>query len=640
MKPTYILSRCAVLAICFLLLGSHMSIAQFSFRDRINVINMIPNAQSGETWQDSEPNIAVDPSNTNRIVASAFTRNPNLTNTTVAPIYISTDQGNTWALNNIVPSGAAGFSTSAITGDISLKFNDSGGRLYTGILRGGTATRTMDILTANNPFANAQMNVVSTRLQPDQPWVKVKSTIISGANQDRVYVSNNDLGVANSQTATIDISANGLLNPPNFNVTRIEFRNPTGQDSPPIRTAVHADGTVYGIYFSRTSRTGINRIGDVVVVRDDNWGTGTNPFQNLLDPNDNVAGIRVNQNSNMPFTNNGLGSERIGGHLAIAVDPTNSQIVYIVWADRIGTNDYTLRVRRSANGGANWSGDLLTITNALNPALAINSDGDVGFLYQALVNSGTNQNWETHFRKSTNNGSSWNDNTLAIFRDASITPIFNPYIGDYTDLMAVGKTFYGVFSSGNVPNNANFPRGVTYQRNANFATNTLTDATGGVVAASIDPFFFRVSEFYIELPPDFGVIDICRRFPRLCRPVTICDRFPQLCKEPIFEPGRIIVECDEFPCRFIDPIPKNCLVKFDCPGCEGNTVLCPPYHHIYIEEFDPRIWDVELTLKNGDEVKYSLNRIENGVVISFRPSERRFKQSGLNEWHMCLDFLH
>ena len=459
--------------------------AQLFLADRIRVINLIPANQSGETWQDSEPNLAMDPSNVNRIVASAFTRNPNLTNTTVAPIYISSDNGNTWQHNNIVPTGAAAFSVSAMTGDISLKFNDSGGRLYTGILRAGQPNRTMDILTTNNPFNNNQMNVVSTRIQPDQPWVKVKSTFVAGNSLDRVYVSNNDLGVT-PQTATIDLSPNGLPNNPNFNVTRIEFRNPFGQDSPPVRTAVHEDSTVYAIYFSRTARNGVNRIGDVVVVRDDNWGIGANPFRALIDTDGN-PGIRVNQNSNMPFTTNGLGQERIGGHMSIAVDPNNSQIVYIAWADRLGTTDYTLRVRRSGDGGANWSGDLLTITNALNPTLAINSRGDVGFLYQTLVNSGANQNWETHFRKSTNDGNSWNDNILAIFQDGSIARIFWPYLGDYADLTAVGTSFYGIFSSGNVPNNANFPNGVTYQRNANFATNVLTDNIGNPVNASIDP---------------------------------------------------------------------------------------------------------------------------------------------------------
>ena len=69
-------------------------------------------------------------------------------------------------------------------------------------------------------------------------------------------------------------------------------------------------------------------------------------------------------------------------------------------------------------------------------------------------------------------------------------PTFQPYIGDYANLVALGKDFYGIFSANNTPNNANFPNGVTYQRNANFGTQTLL-ANDGVTAVgvSIDPFF-------------------------------------------------------------------------------------------------------------------------------------------------------
>ena len=51
-----------------------------------------------------------------------------------------------------------------------------------------------------------------------------------------------------------------------------------------------------------------------------------------------------------------------------------------------------------------------------------------------------------------------------------------PYLGDYLYMMAVGSAFYGIFSADNTPDVANFPNGVTYQRNANFATKTLLDS--------------------------------------------------------------------------------------------------------------------------------------------------------------------
>src|SRR5215208_6914050 len=76
----------------------------------IQVVNMVPKSNSDEVFQDSEPHIAVNPTNPQQIAASAFTpdplRGPN------APIYVSTNGGLTWRLNSIVPSAV-------ITGDIT-----------------------------------------------------------------------------------------------------------------------------------------------------------------------------------------------------------------------------------------------------------------------------------------------------------------------------------------------------------------------------------------------------------------------------------------------------------------------------------------------------------------------------------------
>ena len=70
---------------------------------------------------------------------------------------------------------------------------------------------------------------------------------------------------------------------------------------------------------------------------------------------------------------------------------------------------------------------------------------------------------------------------------------FDPYLGDYAHLMAVGRRFYGVFSASNAPDMANFPQGVRYQRLVDFSTHRLLREDGGAVRTSIDPFFFRVA---------------------------------------------------------------------------------------------------------------------------------------------------
>lgn len=68
------------------------------------------------------------------------------------------------------------------------------------------------------------------------------------------------------------------------------------------------------------------------------------------------------------------------------------------------------------------------------------------------------------------------------------------------------QELYGVFSANNSPVNASFPNDVTYQRHANFTTNTLlaNDAVTPV-AVSIDPFFFRFGD--LGVADDFCVRD-------------------------------------------------------------------------------------------------------------------------------------
>src|SRR5213083_3349245 len=83
--------------------GKRKSVSKAS-SPAVLVVNMIPKSLSGETNQDSEPTIAVNPANPLQIAGSAFTPDP--AGGDVAPIFVSNDGGMTWSLNAIVPSSA------------------------------------------------------------------------------------------------------------------------------------------------------------------------------------------------------------------------------------------------------------------------------------------------------------------------------------------------------------------------------------------------------------------------------------------------------------------------------------------------------------------------------------------------------
>jgi hypothetical protein len=472
----------------------------------IQVVNMVPKSNSDEVFQDSEPHLAVNPTNPQQIAASAFTpdplRGPN------APIYVSTNGGLTWRLNPIVPSGAGQFFP---TGDITTAApgrrndddngndNDNGNddddgngrRLYAGILR--TPGRLLfDALRTPDFLSPTVMTVLLSRSNEDQPWAQVIK-VRSGpdAGKDRLYIGINDFNATGGRTATVEQSPDAAIAAPTFNSARIENRNTSGQDGPPIRPVAHRDGTVYAVFYGWRNFDITNRVtADVVVVRDDNGGAGATPYTDLVDANDGVAGVRVVQNITFTF-NSMLGQTRIVGNPSIAVDPRNSSTVYLAWADDQSSVS-TLHIRRSTDRGQTWGADLRTIANATNPALAVNSRGKVGLLYQRLAGTAPNQRYETHLERSSNGGAAWGDSVLANTPAATPAPTFQPYLGDYDYLMAVGRTFYGIFSANNSPNRANFPNGVRYQRNVDFDTNRLLGLDGStIIPTSMDPYFVK-----------------------------------------------------------------------------------------------------------------------------------------------------
>jgi len=202
--------------------------------------------------------------------------------------------------------------------------------------------------------------------------------------------------------------------------------------------------------------------------------------------------------------------------MSIAVDPRNSSRVYVGWGDQpTGTSNQTLHVRRSVDRGVTWStNDLVTVPNAISPALAINSRGKVGFLYQELTGSGSGQKWETHFRRTTDADATSFDAGLILSSTSALSPspIFQPYLGDYDHLVAHQQDFYGIFSANNTPDPANFPNGVTFSRfNDSVSHSLFADAAHTMpVPVSIDPFFFYVSESgRIQVPGAVAFGSVC-----------------------------------------------------------------------------------------------------------------------------------
>lgn len=593
----------------------------------VTVVNIVPWDQSAETKTDSEPNLAVNPYNTQHMAASAFT--PGLESGTLAPIYVSTDGGRIWNLKYVVP----GRHSETGTGDITLRFGSTSNLLYAAVVRKDVSPRRFNILrTADTTSTSpSPMQSLVEHGGVDQPYVEAITTVSSaGVNVDRVYVGYGDVHPLECRkAATIErsLDASNTLSSPVFKQIPINDRD-TGTCTDlalcgigGVRPAIHASGKIYAAFLRWTACGSVPWTADVVVVRDDNWADDsvTTPFSSLVEPSDLKYGRLVATGVRVPYdlTLGAVGKQRLGTQLSIAVDPSNDQRVYLAWSDGTSPANFTMHLRRSTDGGATWSPDLRTIVPATNPSLAIDSSGKVGFLYQKLL-AGPPETWETRLEISRDDFASPSPELpLHSAPDNLVAGIPAGPLGDYNHLMAVGGTFFGVFSGSNNPNEAVFPQGVTYQRNKNFTSSPkkLLTTAGTEVVASIDTFLFEARE----------TINLGK-----------CSQIPWLCvHDAIMKRGRLTLNCVIHRCIVIDVLAKNCIYKFNCPGC-GPGGSCPPHYHLHLSGLKDA-WRVGVFDGDGKPVEHRQFKTKTGVVVSFRPAKDKFVDGRIGSYLLAFE---
>jgi Putative Ig domain len=446
-----------------------------TLRDRqtVMLVNMVPRGMSGETGQDSEPFLAVHP-NGKLMVGVAYTQFER----GIMPHYLSTDGGWTWRLRKLIPFNAEYSSQ-------TYAFSGEGNKLFGAVARlGRDQDMRLYVLQSEDPSRSKLMSeMYSASGMTDQPFLQAVFL-----DNSRIYVGGNNFNHS-PRTATMTVSTDGGAT---FRELVLESRSTAEQDGPAIRPSISKDGTVYSAFMRWRSTAGsftednLRIKGDIVICREDE-ASGLDPtFAALCDPSDSKPGRIIAANRNLPFSREGkLGQQRLGGDLSVAADPNQSATVYVAWAD-LSHGKVTLHLRRSTDRGETWSDDLLSVASAVNPAIAVSDDGVLGCLYQQHIN----ENWETHFRKSTKGDGKWSDIILVRAPSRKPVVVFQPYIGR-THLTSVGSHFYGVFSASNDPDPEHFPEGVRFQRRHRVGRLLSVDGRTPV-AISIDPYFFDI----------------------------------------------------------------------------------------------------------------------------------------------------
>jgi hypothetical protein len=458
---------------------------------KYTLVDIIPYRNSGETGQNSEPSIAVNPLNPTQMIAGTFGNSDH----DIQPYWISTDGGAQWTFYDLT-----------VDIDKSLAWLPDGSAVRVAWLLPGYKAIDISSGTTTSGFG---IPFIFPGDDVDQPWI-----VVGPSNQ--VYVGYNDLGASN-------YGASVLLSQSDGNYTSVlldRAANPNGlQDAPSIRLAVNGS-TAYATFVRWNSTRDENSYGDyryhasLMIVRSDTAGA-----DNFTALGTDGNGVQIasmiaafsnedSETNNSPLT---LGQERTGSDLAIAVDPNNAAHVVVVYQNAPGEansdpSQLQLVVMESWNGGASWGLGPQYITSLSTrsgqPAVAISSNGTIGLLYDNYdpdPKDPKGGKLSQHFLTTMDDFGTVSDTTLATESNRTPSWVFNPYVGDFFNLISIGNTFYGTFSASNDDNgkDAHFPR-LTLQRSftgtAGKSSFQLTDEiSGNSVAPSIDPFFFSAT---------------------------------------------------------------------------------------------------------------------------------------------------
>jgi hypothetical protein len=471
---------------------------------QVRVVNAIPGDAADEESDNSEPFLAVNPQNVDEMVMSAHMLGwGGFCDPDRSAVLRSLDRGRTWGLHCAIP-----LTENYFAGDISLAFSGDGKTLYGGFAPGTSKSRVHLIKTV--PDGSDVWPIEYLRPQNDQnlraahlPWTGASPD----ATIDIVAIGIDAAGVNNCHSGVVYWNLGAASFSPVCVSTRPSQTLSGEHWTPVVRTAIHADGTIYAATYRVHHQPDVTGGAlDVVVFRHDKGASLASPFTSLRDKpevadgdpclaRDGLAGFRVERCVPVPFedlggtTAGGLGQERrTWTSMALAVDPNDSKHVFVAWGDTAGTTTgMTLHVRESKDAGENWT-DVVTVPRAVNPALAVSAEGRLAFSYQRLEGSGSTQRWLTEVQVV---GKA--KFTLATMPANDPIRCVIPYMGDYMNLVAVGNDFFGAFSTSADITPSNFPEGIALpKRNAPSPDPVVCQEPPENAEMSIDPYFFAI----------------------------------------------------------------------------------------------------------------------------------------------------
>lgn len=423
-------SRCVVAA-AFCLSVSGVCEAQ------VRQVNIQTNATDPNNLGDTEPSIAVNPTNPLEIVIVSFSGN--WTATQGAPVWKSSDGGLTWRRVLQIPQPQAG---SVGPNDQKVAF-DSNGRLHIAEL--ASAANRLNFIYRQAGAADAALTPGAV-YGDDQPHLDVDLST-TGPCAGRMYSPFLNFGVANERSTVTNSANRGV------NVATVGAGNNATFPNRTSRVAIAPNGRVYMIYKTRegglTAEPNAMENAHFRVTRSDDCGATWNA--------NGAGGVSIHGAGTVQtFFTTQFGNPTGGRPVArarssdawIASDPSDGDI-YAVYVRRDASTFGQIFVARSTDQGLTWTSTRVSdgTQHSAFPEVAVAANGAIGVLYVDFVNVGTTTQFRHRFARSFDNGATWNTQTLQSANPAGLAGAASGFLwGDYEGLTALGNTFYGVYT--------------------------------------------------------------------------------------------------------------------------------------------------------------------------------------------------
>jgi hypothetical protein len=392
------------------------------------LVDVATDATDPNSFSDTEPSIAVNPTNPLDIAVVTFAEpwGPG----EKAPVWRSSDGGKTWRKERMLPQIDPGFGGPA---DQALTFSATGRLFLVTLGDDGSQLRNKIMRPGSSPGEL----LLGAGFGDDQPQLGGHRT--TGTCAARIYSA--WLDTRNGGTSMVTASADEGAN----------VESAAAGHTLPNRTTRLAVGQneAYVVFKSRIPNSVANGFEKArfMVRRSDDCGKKWNGL--------GADGVSVTGTAEATtFFTNTFGNPAKGkvararsSDAWIATAPDGA--VYAVYVNKDNSGFGQLFVARSSDRGRTWTSTRVTDgrNHSAYPEIAVAANGAVGVLYIDYDDSGAKTVFRHRFARSFDSGATWTNEILQPLDPSVLDNADDGFLwGDYEGLTAEGNTFFGVFS--------------------------------------------------------------------------------------------------------------------------------------------------------------------------------------------------